>query len=78
MYHEPLECKWGKWSEWSKCTKTCGGGETSKTRKKIATGTNGGFCSGSAFKSKTCNEQRCDAPDPCPNWPDCNAGICIY
>ena len=29
----PVNCKHSKWSAWGKCSKTCGGGTKSKTRK---------------------------------------------
>ena len=75
MHIAALECEWGHWSSWSKCTKSCGGGTTTTQRKKISGGANGGFCSGSDFKSKSCNTQHCNSTPDCPNWPYCNTGI---
>jgi len=52
---------WGNYGSWSKCTKTCGGGKKSRTRKcdnpKPANG--GSQCSGSDTQTVSCSTNTC-------------------
>ena len=42
------DCKWGPWDAWSFCTKTCGGGSRTKSRKIVQIAVYGGNqCNGS-------------------------------
>ena len=56
---EPEDCVWGPWSTWSFCSKLCGVGTNTRSRKKIKIEQNGGTCSGSGKDSKPCNTQSC-------------------
>ena len=52
---------WGSWGGWSTCTKSCGRGVRSKTRKcnNPAPSNGGQNCPGSSSSSLTCNTQSC-------------------
>ena len=54
-----VPCKWGPWTEFSQCDKSCGGGKTFRTRKKLVTEKYGGTCEGLAKFEKECNTQDC-------------------
>ena len=57
---EPVDCKWGPYGEWSSCSKTCGGGEKSRTRLVSQLASNGGkACEGEATETTSCNEAAC-------------------
>jgi hypothetical protein len=56
---EPEDCVWGHWSTWSSCSKLCGVGTNTRSRKKIEIEQNGGNCSGSGRDSKPCNTHSC-------------------
>ena len=56
----PADCKWGPWDAWSLCTKTCGGGSRTKSRKVVQIAVYGGNqCNESNIETETCNEQIC-------------------
>ena len=65
---EPEDCVWGPWSTWSFCSKLCGVGTNTRSRKKIKIEQNGGNCSGSERDNKFCNTQ--NVPIICPNVPE--------
>jgi len=56
-----VNCQWSNWSAWESCSKSCGGGTQTSTRSKTVQETNGGTCSGSSERSKSCNSQSCPA-----------------
>jgi len=59
----PVNCLWGSWTAWSSCTKTCGGGTTSRTRKVLISQSNGGAaCSGGRNLVRNCNTSPCPRP----------------
>ena len=53
----PVDGGWGEWKTWTKCTKTCGGGKTWRTREcdspEPAHG--GKYCQGLATETEGCN-----------------------
>jgi len=56
---EPVDCK-GYWSGWSGCSKTCGGGKTSRTWTTTTQPKNGGkACPSPSSETKDCNTQGC-------------------
>ena len=54
-----MDCKWGDW-EFGKCSKSCGGGITNRTRiEKIRAKHGGKECSGFDTEEQSCNTQAC-------------------
>ena len=54
------DCEWGSFSDWSPCSKTCGGGNRSRTRQQATPASNGGLaCEGVATETEDCNTERC-------------------
>ena len=49
---------WGSWDVGS-CSKSCGGGKKTKTRRKTVTEKYNGKCEGSSNLEENCNEQHC-------------------
>ena len=64
MLFFPEDCVWERWSTWSSCSKLCGVGTNTRSRKKIKIEQNGGNCSGSERDNKFCNTHSC------PNVPE--------
>ena len=55
-----IDCVWGSWGEWSTCSKTCGWGVKSLSRKVARPASDGGKnCEGSGVKREACNVQAC-------------------
>ena len=55
-----VACEWNDWHEWEQCSKSCGGGITSRTRNiKQYAQLGGQDCVGDAFQTKECNKQDC-------------------
>ena len=55
-----VDCIWNQWHEWEQCSKSCGGGITSRTRNiKQYAQLGGQICVGDAFQTKECNNQTC-------------------
>ena len=53
-------CKWSAYSEWSECSKSCGGGIRTSTRKIEQEALNGGTpCIGETTRNETCNSDLC-------------------
>ena len=57
--------KWGSWQPWSRCSKTCGGGSQSRSRRCNTSG-GGSGCSGRDTMTQRCNTQAC--PVVHGNW----------
>ena len=47
--------EWSPWGAWSSCTRTCGGGQ--QTRSRICRG--GAGCEGLSSQSQRCNTDEC-------------------
>merc|ERR1712179_420155 len=63
--YEPVDCVWGDYGKWSACSKSCGGGEKTRSRAKATEKVNGGHeCLGEATQTESCNEDAC----PDSNW----------
>ena len=59
-----VHCEWDDFSEWTDCSKSCGGGEKSRTRTLKTIQQNGGdSCLGDAAETQSCNIDSC----PCMN-----------
>ena len=52
-------CRVSSWSNWNTCTRSCGGGLTSRTRRKTSTESCGGTCPYHLRETKLCNTQCC-------------------
>ena len=59
-----VNCQWSNWSAWGICSKSCDGGTQTSTRSKTVWETNGGTCSGSSERSRSCNSQSCPGEIP--------------
>lgn len=57
----PVDCELGPWSEWSLCSKTCGGGEQTRTRRVVVPSANGGRDCGELVETIACNTQACNS-----------------
>ena len=67
-----VDCQVSDWSEWGGCSKQCGGGTQTQTRKITVQPQNGGRECPSLFtQSRACNEQLCP---PCKylDWLKCD------
>ena len=53
-----VNCQWTSWTNGA-CSKSCGGGSTTKTRTKMITESCGGKCTGSSSITENCNIQCC-------------------
>ena len=55
-----VSCVWGMWDDWSNCSRTCGGGTQSRSRRVVTHEENGGTaCSGPSSQSQVCNTGAC-------------------
>ena len=55
-----VDCKWGDYGTWTSCSKTCGGGEKTRSRTKATEASNGGQeCQGEANETDACNTDAC-------------------
>ena len=50
------DSQWGTWSSWSTCTKTCGGGNSMRTRECNDRRSN---CIGDSEQTEDCNVESC-------------------
>mmetsp|Transcript_43512 Transcript_43512/g.100126 ORF Transcript_43512/g.100126 Transcript_43512/m.100126 type:complete len:1548 (-) Transcript_43512:136-4779(-) len=64
---ESEDCQLSEWGAWSQCTRTCGGGQSNRTRTilRAKTGIHGAACTGFMEQTQGCNE------DPCQEDVDC-------
>eukprot|EP00929_Paragymnodinium_shiwhaense_P050191 TRINITY_DN25294_c0_g2_i1.p1 TRINITY_DN25294_c0_g2~~TRINITY_DN25294_c0_g2_i1.p1 ORF type:complete len:1607 (+),score=365.13 TRINITY_DN25294_c0_g2_i1:131-4951(+) len=55
------DCLWDEWEPWSGCTRSCGGGQESRTRRIVKNPTHGGKACMPSDKQQVqpCNTQRC-------------------
>ena len=58
MFHIIVPCVWSDWNT-GVCSKTCGGGEMTKTRTRTVTEKYGGTCNGRPTFSEACNTNKC-------------------
>ena len=55
-----VNCKWLEWNQWTVCSKTCGGGTTTRSRGKVPAQNGGKECEGKSSETKACNTKPCD------------------
>ena len=56
----PIDCQWGPYGEWTDCTKSCEGGEKTRSRFKETSAENGGKeCLGDALQTQKCKLRDC-------------------
>ena len=56
----PINGIWESWTPWTACTRTCGGGRTTRSRKCHGPFYNGEDCKGPSTEQDECS------PEPCP------------
>ena len=70
-----VDCEWGPYGEWSTCSKTCGGGEKSRSREvEIPASSGGQPCEGEDTETVDCNMGLCPVDcgwGPFGNWSSC-------
>ena len=55
-----MNCVWDEWGDWSDCSKSCDGGQSSRTRAILTPSSNGGEdCTGDTSEKKSCNDTAC-------------------
>jgi len=71
----PVPCKVSEWSQWEDCTRECGGGVSTRTRKLIQLPKHGGEVCGATTETKPCNSQACTSCNlkAWSNWTECSA-----
>lgn len=73
-----IDCEWDEWGEWDTCSKTCGGGEQSRSRLiKVREAFGGVPCPGNSTEVRPCAEDDCPVPIDCEwgaygNWTQCS------
>ncbi|CAD7922583.1 unnamed protein product [Amoebophrya sp. A120] len=62
-----VDCRWGEWSEFDECSKTCGGGQRTRTRHVETSPRNGGkLCDALTTEEVApCNTESCEEKQPC-------------
>ena len=63
-----VDCEMSDWSPWAKCSKTCGGGEQTRTRTVKIKPSNGGKVCESGSETRKCNEQVCSVDGKVSQW----------
>jgi hypothetical protein len=58
-YSEPVDCVLAKWGSWSKCSKTCGGGKKTRSRKIVSRAYFGGACGKTYESEEGCATKKC-------------------
>ena len=57
-----VDGQWSDWGAWSACTKTCGGGQQTRTRQcnNPAPSGGGSDCTGDSQQTQDCNTDACN------------------
>jgi hypothetical protein len=71
----PVPCVVGPWSNWGSCSKSCGGGNQTRTRSIITPASGGGTPCPETQQIVPCNTQYCPVPcvvGPWSDWESCS------
>jgi len=66
-YAKPRDCQLAGWGTWGLCSKACGGGKLTRTRKVTVTASVGGYCPVHK-ETKACNEWACNLDCKMSAW----------
>lgn len=70
----PVHCQLSDWTKWTGCSKTCGGGLSSRERtEKVSAMYGGDICSGVTSMDQACNAQPCPVDCQWGQWTDFDA-----
>jgi len=64
----PINCAVGEWAKWSTCSKDCGGGTSTRTRKVTTQAKDGGKSCPITDRRKLCNVGRCSDTCKLEQW----------
>ena len=53
------DCEVGEWGAWTSCTKACGGGKTTRSRKVVQVPTGTGKACPHLYEEEDCNQHTC-------------------
>jgi len=60
---DPVDCKLNDWGDWSECSRSCDGGQTTRSRSiKTQPKHRGNVCEAPLSQTKACGEKRCEQP----------------
>uniref|UniRef100_A0A914ZHP6 Peptidase M12B domain-containing protein n=1 Tax=Panagrolaimus superbus TaxID=310955 RepID=A0A914ZHP6_9BILA len=66
----PSRCEeYSEWSDWSECSRTCGGGKSTRRRDCLS----GSNCSQILAESKNCGDEKCPEWSTWEDWGSCSA-----
>jgi len=70
----PVDCVWSEWSDWQGCSKSCGGGVSSRTRSELVPAAYGGrICYGAVHEDDVCKEEHCPVDCKWNSWSEWGA-----
>jgi hypothetical protein len=76
VHHCPVHCITESWTDYSTCTKTCGGGEQTRSRGVIVEENHGGDGCGDLLQTRSCNQHSCSVDcvvSDFSHWSACSA-----
>mmetsp|Transcript_88686 Transcript_88686/g.214963 ORF Transcript_88686/g.214963 Transcript_88686/m.214963 type:complete len:837 (+) Transcript_88686:2-2512(+) len=71
----PVDGIMGRWGPWSECSRACGGGTRTRTRKVLREPQHAGLPTGETLQERICNPQPCDEDCtlfPWSEWSSCS------
>jgi len=64
----PSDCEWSSWGDWSECSRPCGSGNHSRSRRKLVQEKNEGMCLGRPKQWEPCFEKDCPIDCKYGDW----------